>query len=145
MSDRKPFLRTLLQHRSDWIEQQVFERAAANGYGALTPAMVRLFGHMGGRPIGVSDLARRLAITKQAVHQMALVAIEMGLIELIPSETDGRVKLLRFTQKGWDMSDLAAAELTRIEAELVDSLGEADVLELRRILSKAWPGDDTVQ
>lgn len=142
MSPRKPHLRALLQLRAEWLEEQVFQRAAANGYAQLTPAMVRMFGHMGGRPIGVSELARRLAVSKQAVHQVANEVVRMGLVELIPSEQDGRVKLLRFTQRGWAMSDRAAEELQRIEAEIADKIGRDAMEELRRLLALEWPGDD---
>lgn len=124
------------------MEERVLAGAAKHGYGHLTPAMVHMFGHMGGRPIGVSDLARRLGVSRQAVHQIASEAAKLGLVEFIPSELDGRVRLLRFTEQGWLMSDRAAAELDRIEADLARRIGQRDLNELRRILSQAWPGDD---
>lgn len=113
--------------------------ARRNGYGFVTPAMNRLFAHMGRRPVGLSELARRLAVSRQAVHKLACEAAEHGLVEFVESETDGRVKLLRFTREGWAMSANATQELRRIEQELVDALGEDDVNELRRILTRAWP------
>lgn len=123
----------------------MFERAAANGYENMTPALVRLFGHMGGRPVSTSEVARRMAVSKQAVHQLANEAVRRGLIEMVPSERDGRVKLLRFTQKGWEMSDSAAAEIQRIEAEIARCIGRDSMEELRRILALAWPGDHDPQ
>lgn len=144
MAEHPPYLRTLLRARTDWIEQRMLEGAARNGYGHLTPAMVRLFGHMSGRPLGISTLARRLAVSKQAVHQLATEGARLGLLEFVPSEQDGRVKLVRFTEKGWAMSDSASAELQRIEDELAATLGREDMAALRRILARPWPGDAPV-
>ncbi len=141
MQHGRPYLRSLLLARSEWMEERVFAGAAKHGYGHLTPAVVRLFGHMGRTPVGISEIARRMAVSRQAVHQLANEAARLGLVELVPSEHDGRVRLLRFTPQGWAMSDSAARELDRIEAELARRIGAEDVDSLRRILAKAWPGD----
>jgi len=138
---RHPFLRNLLLARSEWMEERVMRGARRNGYGFVTPAMNRLFAHMGRQPIGLSELARRLAVSRQAVHKLACEAASHGLVEFIESDKDGRVKLLRFTTQGWAMSANAAQELQCIEQELIDMLGEADVAELRRILARDWPRD----
>lgn len=127
--------------RSAWLEQTMFERASANGYGHLTPALVRLFGHMGRRPVSTSEVARRMAVSKQAVHQLAGQAVQRGLVEMVPSESDRRVKLLQFTPKGWQMSDTAATELQRVEAGIAACIGRPALEELRRLLALPWPGD----
>ena len=141
MPERTPYLRTLLLLRTEWLEQTVYERAEANGYQNMTPALVRLFGHMGRRPVSTSEVARQMAVSKQAVHQLANEAVRRGLVEMVPSATDGRVKLLQFTAKGWQMSDMAAAELQRIESEIAGRIGRPALEELRRILALQWPGD----
>ena len=145
MKHGRHFLRSLLLTRSEWMEERVFAGAAKHGYGHLTPAMVRLFGHMGRTPVGISEIARRMAVSRQAAHQLANEAAKLGLLELVPSEYDRRVKLLRFTSQGWAMSDSAARELERIEAELARHIGAGDLETLRRILAQSWPGDEAVE
>jgi DNA-binding MarR family transcriptional regulator len=135
----KHLLRHLLLARSDWMEASVMQGAKVAGYPSLTPAMNRLFAQLGGRPLGLSELARRLSVSRQAVHKIALDAARLGLVEFVASEDDGRVKLLRFTQKGWRMSTLAAAAFAATEQALAAHIGEANVEELRRILSLPWP------
>jgi len=73
------------------------------------------------------------------VHKLALEAERLGLVEFVPSEEDGRVKLLRFSQKGWRMSEEAAAAFVRMEEELARHIGKDNVEELRRILALPWP------
>jgi DNA-binding MarR family transcriptional regulator len=135
---KKTYIRTLLLERSHWMEEQLLRDAERSGYGDVTPAMSRMFARLPGRPVGLSDLARDLAISRQAVHQLALEGARMGLVEFVPSEADGRVKLLRFTQKGWAMVDTATRRLDRIEAELAEQIGTDNLEALRRLLGRPW-------
>ena len=142
MQPHKTLLRHLLLARSDWMEARVMEGAHRNGYGEVTTAMNRLFAQLRGRPVGLSELARALSVSRQAVHQLANEAARLGLVEFVASENDGRVKLLRFTQKGWAMSDSAARAFEAIEAELAQQIGAQDLVELKRILGKPWSADE---
>jgi len=142
MKPHEPLLRNLLLARSEWMEARMMENAERRGYGEVTTGMSRMFAHLAGRPIGLSELARRLAVSRQAVHQMANEAARLGLVEFVSSESDGRVKLLRFTQEGWTMSETAVRELQAIEDELARRIGPRDLEELRRILGKAWSDDE---
>jgi DNA-binding MarR family transcriptional regulator len=139
MSKSKPYLRNLLLYRTEWMESRVVERARRNGDTYLTPAMSRMFGYVARGPIGVSALARHLGVSRQSTHKLASEAARLGLIEFIDAPDDGRVKLLRFTDKGRAMSVSAVSEFRSIEEQLAETIGQRDVDELRRILSKAWP------
>ena len=131
MKAHKNLLRHLLLSRYEWVEQRMLARAARNGYGEVTAAQV-----------GLSELARRLGVSRQAVHQLAREAAALNLVEFVPSETDGRVKLLRFTQRGWAMSDSAAEEIEAIEAEIAQQIGAPALQTLRELLSQPWgPGE----
>lgn len=138
MISHKSLLRHWLLARSDWMEARVMEYAERNGYGHVTIAMNRLFAQLGGRPLGLSDLARRMSISRQAVYKLALEAERLGLVEFVDSEVDGRVKLLRFSQKGWAMSEQAAQDFERIENELATQIGSDNLEALKLILSMAW-------
>ena len=135
---KKPYIRSLLMQRSNWMEEQLLHDAEQSGYGDVTPAMSRMFARLPGRPVGLSDLARDLAISRQAVHQLALEAARLGLVEFVASEVDGRVKLLRFTQKGWAMVDAATSKLDEIEADLARQIGAENLEMLRSLLSRPW-------
>ncbi|MDD2545105.1 MAG: helix-turn-helix domain-containing protein [Burkholderiaceae bacterium] len=144
MKPAKTSLHQLLLARSQWMNARLMEGAARHGYGEVTDAMSRMFAHLAGRPVGLSELARLLAVSRQAVHQLANEAAALGLVEFVPSESDGRVKLLRFTQKGWDMSDTAVCEIEAIEAALAAQIGATDLAELKRILARPWVAGEAV-
>jgi len=138
----RPYLRTLLLRRTEWMEARVLEAARRNDYAGITPAMNRLFGHMRSRPVGLSDLARRLGVSRQAVHEIVRQAQAMGLVELFASPDDARIKLVRFTEAGWAMSESAARELRAIERSLAERIGECDLETLCRILALPWSEDE---
>ncbi len=138
MAREKIYLRTLLLQRMNWFEERILEKARGHGYAKVTPAMARLFGHMGGHPVGLSDLARLMGISRQAVHKLANDAVELGLIEAVPSPQDARVVRLQFTQAGWAMSARAAKDFDEIEGLLKDRIGARNVAELKRLLALAW-------
>lgn len=124
------------------MEERVLEHARLRGYGFVTPAMNRMFAHMKHRAIGISELARQLAITRQSVYQTAVSAHRRGLIEFIDHPEDRRVKLIRFNKNGIRMSVIASRALDQIEQELAAHLGQNDLETLCRILEKAWSGEE---
>lgn len=114
-------------------------RAASRyGYPFVTPAMNRLFAHMGAQPVSLSELGRKLAISRQAVRQTVLQARKLGLVELCADENDRRVICVRFSARGREMSRRAAAAIAEITAALERRIGRANVEALLRILGKDW-------
>lgn len=138
MTQAKLYLRHLLLTRSDWMERRLFDGAARNGYGDLSPAMARMCAHLAGRPLSLSELARRLTVSRQAVHKLAAETASLGYIEFVDSEADARVKLLRFTQKGREMAASARAELEAIEAQLAEHIGADKLEQLTALLAMPW-------
>jgi hypothetical protein len=89
MTVHKNLLRHLLMARSDWMEQRVMALAEINGYPHVSTAMNRLFAHLGGKPLGLSELARRLSVSRQAVHKLAQEAERQGLVEFVCRDRAG--------------------------------------------------------
>jgi DNA-binding MarR family transcriptional regulator len=131
-------LRQLLLQRSDWFEDRVLKAAPRYGYHFVTPAMHRLFAHMPAKPVSISELARRLAVSRQAVHQTVAEACRRGIVELIEDPDDARARKVRFTARGMKMVKSASLVVHGIESGLERTLGPRDLSALRRILSKAW-------
>ncbi|MEB5928585.1 MarR family winged helix-turn-helix transcriptional regulator [Acinetobacter schindleri] len=117
------------------------KNAQKNGYGYITPSMARLYSYLGDTPIAMSELARRLKISRQAVHQLVTEGLNSEFLEVIDSPEDKRIKLVKFSEKGKKMSDVALAEIHQAEQDLAKYLGEDNVKALRRILEMEWPED----
>ncbi len=136
-------LRVLLRSRLEWIEEHLIQNAEKNGYGYVTPSMARLYGYLGNAPVPMSELARRLKISRQAVHQLVNEGIHSGFLELLDSSKDKRIKMVQFSDKGQKMASVAIAEMNHAEEELKKHIGAENVIELRRILEMDWPNDLT--
>jgi DNA-binding MarR family transcriptional regulator len=134
-------LRTLLRTRLEWVEDRLMKNAEKNGYGYVTPSMARLYSYLGSAPVPMSELARRLKISRQAVHQLVTEGINANFLEVIDSPEDKRIKLVKFSADGKKMSAVALAEIHQAEEDLAKIIGESNVKELRRILELDWPED----
>jgi DNA-binding MarR family transcriptional regulator len=136
------YLRQLLMTRLSWVEDRLIANAERNGFGDVTPAMARLFTHLASKPLGLSELARRLAVSRQAIHKLALESARLGYVEFEGSEVDARVKHLRFTAKGEAMARSAEMELLAIERTLAEHIGADTLVQLKDILSRPWSADE---
>jgi len=84
--------------------------------------------------IRLTDLADRAGMTKQAMSELVNDLVEMGYLRRVPDPTDGRAKLIEFTDRGWASVHTVLASFKDTEAELVARLGERRMTELRRTL-----------
>ena len=137
-ANRLRSLRQLLLQRSDWFEDRVLRAAPRFGYDFVTPAMHRLFAHMPNNPVSISELARRLAVSRQAVHQTVGEARRRGIVKLVADPMDARLRKVCFTEKGMQMVRSASQAVRQIETQLEHRLGTRDVDTLRRILAREW-------
>lgn len=142
MSAARQTLRNLLMSRHEWLYDRTFATAADYGYGDVTPAMARLFAQVARGPISISELARRLAISRQSVHETVSIACDLGLVELADNPADRRVRIVQFTESGKRMSRAVLAVDRRMERELADRIGARNVAALKRLLALDWGSDE---
>lgn len=128
----------LLQSRTQWMAAQVEAAVLKHGYDDVTPAMGRLFTLMASGPMSVSEAARQLNVTRQAVHKLAAEAAALGYAQVLPDKGDARVRLLHFTARGRDLAKATQREVQRIESRLAKLLGERRLATLRDALATSW-------
>src|SRR5690349_10738908 len=66
----------------------------------LRPAHTGLLPHIDKEGTRLTELARRVGVTKQAVGQLVEDLERMGVVERAPDPLDGRARLVRFTDRG---------------------------------------------
>jgi len=84
--------------------------------------------------IRLTDLADRAGMTKQAMSELVNDLVEMGYLRRTPDPTDGRAKLIEFTDRGWAAVNTVLASFQATESALVARLGNRRMAELRRTL-----------
>jgi DNA-binding MarR family transcriptional regulator len=82
----------------------------------------------------LTDLAERLAVTKQAAIKVVDEMERRGLLERVAHPEDRRAKVLRATDRGRKVRATALAASRRMERDLRRAAGDADVDALRRAL-----------
>jgi DNA-binding MarR family transcriptional regulator len=120
------------------------ERAIARvnqepGRAQLRPAHTNLFPHIDFHGTRLTDIAKRIGITKQAVGQLVAELEEMGVVELLADPDDGRAKRVRFTSRGTAAIRHGLDVLRTIETQLSDSIGETQMRALHRALLALVP------
>ena len=102
---------------------------ARSPYGFVIRALAR-------EPVGLTELAERLGVTKQAAIKVVDEMETRGFLVRRPHPADRRAKVLALTDKGEAMRAAALAESRAMERELREELGDADVDALRRVLTR---------
>jgi DNA-binding MarR family transcriptional regulator len=103
---------------------------------AIRPAHTQLLPHIDLEGTKLTDLARRVGATKQAVGELVDALEAQGLVERVPDPLDRRAKLVRFTDRG-KKELVAGLELLRaMEGELAEDLGQARMKRLGQTLRR---------
>lgn len=133
-----PNLKQLLLERADWFAREIMKGVKRSEHAYITPAQSRLLAHMGGKPMNMAEIARRLAISRQAVHKTVGELARRGILEVTDDPQRGNSKLVRYTDKGRLLNRAGAQIIQRIEDDIGERLGPARVKELKRLLSEPW-------
>ena len=100
----------------------------------LRPAHTSLLPHIDKEGTRLTELARRLGVTKQAVGQLVEDLEVMGVLERTADPLDGRAKLVRFTARGLEAILHGLGALREVEAEIERRAGARAVQALRSAL-----------
>jgi DNA-binding MarR family transcriptional regulator len=111
-------------------EQALARVDLPEGAPRIRPAHTSLFPHIDLAGTRLTELAKRMGISKQAVGQLVDELEQLEVIERIADPEDGRAKLIRFRQRpGASLLD-GLAHLRRFETELGEALGPARMAAL---------------
>lgn len=118
------------------LNEQAVERIPVpDGSPRLRAAHTGLFPHIDHQGTRLTELARRMGISKQAVGQLVDELEQMGVLERVADPTDGRAKLIKFSSApGRSLLD-GLAQLRAFELELGEEIGDARMVALHDGLS----------
>lgn len=103
----------------------------------IRPAHTSVFPHIDLDGTRLTEIARRMGISKQAVGQLVSDLEEMGTLERVPDPEDGRAKLVRFRRIDGELSIMGGlAVLGEFEAQLRKRLGARSMDQLADLLAR---------
>lgn len=135
--DNLPLGQLLLQAFS-WFDQSLLATLAARGWPELSHSQSLIFAHLEKEGSRSSELARRIGVTRQAVHKTLNELRALELVVLTPDPTNRSAKLVKLSSKGERNVAAALDAFADIEAALAKRLGAEKVALLRQVLAQDW-------
>tara|TARA_A200000159_G_C7077751_1_gene237164 strand:+ start:58 stop:510 length:453 start_codon:yes stop_codon:yes gene_type:complete len=136
--DYKDFLETnllrLTMELVEWMEAEMIELNKTSQYrGSI--AEIRLFNALRGEEKSISEVAKIMNISRQAVHQTVHKLVNLGYLELISQDGNKKNKIIKITALGQEIRKQGSEHLMEIERKLSWNLGERNLEFIKTILS----------
>ena len=132
---RKSFGQVLLKAARLFNEQALQVLRDRTGLSQIRAVHTTVLPHLELDGIRITDLAQRVGVTKQAVGQIVTELEDLGLLERVADPSDGRAKLVVFTESGKQSLFVGLAALARVEEELAKTLGKRRMRDGATLLS----------
>jgi DNA-binding MarR family transcriptional regulator len=108
---------------------------AAAGYADTYPSWgTNLFHHLREGGLRLTELAERTHTTKQALRYTINQLEAAGYVERVPDPADGRAKIIRLTERGWEGRRVADEIIASIEHECAQELGEERIRQFEALM-----------
>jgi DNA-binding MarR family transcriptional regulator len=130
-------LNELLLARSDWLAQQLLEAVKMARFD-ITPAQTRLLAQMAGKPTSMAELARRLGVSRQAVHKTVSELVRREILRVEEDPERGNATKVVYTELGREVNREGAKIIQSIEARLAQRIGERKINQLKQLLQDQW-------
>ena len=118
------------------FETSVLEKMALAGHAECTLSHINVTRNLDLEGTRATELARRAAMTKQSLGELVAQLEELGIVKREQDPTDGRAKVVLFTERGRSWLEHFHAVLEQTEREMESELGPALYKGLKRGLSK---------
>lgn len=127
-----------------WFDEALRSSLAAQGCPSLTHAQSLVMSCLVSDGIRISELARRLEMTRQGA-QKAVVALEaLGLVHTETDHTNSSAKIVCLTEMGLQNIETAQRIFSDLEKELSTRIGAAHARALRDALERDWSEPPTL-
>ena len=121
-----------------WFDEGLQNYLQARGWPAVTRPQSMVMANI---VLGVrrpSEIARRLGVSRQAIHATLNQMVELGMVALVDDPTNGRVKEVTVTPQGERMRLDAQRAMVIMGDELGRRLGKAQLLKTAQLLHEDW-------
>ncbi len=115
---------------------QVAETFAAEDWGGLRQSHFRVVSGVPKEGVSVTELARRLGMTKQGCGQFVTHLAGTGHLSVERAPQDRRVRVVRRTPRGEDLIRAVTDRILRIEADWAAQVGERRYRTFRSVLEE---------
>jgi DNA-binding MarR family transcriptional regulator len=125
------------------LNERAIEHARKQTNKPIRVTHTALFPHIDLEGTRLTELASRLAVTKQAAGQLVDELVVMGMLERVPDPLDARAKLVRFSKRGRAGLLEGLSVLGDIEKEIRSRIGDAKMRTLHDALASIIEHEET--
>ena len=116
------------------VRERIYEGVLEAGYTDLSRAQVFLLRWPPFDGLRPSEIATRNQLSRQAINDLLSDLEKKGYLKRIPDPTDGRARIVRFTERGWGLTQVMRDMSFATEQEWTRALGEVRFAEFRNTL-----------
>ena len=139
IEDRTAYVGALMRAGWQWVRARVYNGVLAAGYDDLNPAHVGLFRYPTLDGLRPTEIAERMQITKQSVHNLLTHLEDRGYIERQPDPSSKRSRIVRLSLKGRRLEREVRSQARQAEEEIAATLGPRQFAQLRDALEGLIP------
>ena len=121
-----------------WADEGLQNALKKQGWPGITRAQSLVFVNISEGVTRPSEIASRVGVTRQAIHQTINEMVELGYLSLQPDPTDRRAKVVVYTEQGKEVGGATVSALREIESSLSNRIGNQRVVALREALAQEW-------
>lgn len=122
----------------DWFHDGLQSSLSELGWPAFTRPEMLVMMHVHSGAIRPADIARRLRLTRQAVHSTITGLVDRGIFALAPDPEDGRIKIITLTWTGHAIQNDSQRILEQLVQTLSDRIGAQNIDAMRQAFSRSW-------
>ncbi len=127
----------LLRNPYDTLLLRLHDGLSAAGYADSFPSWgTNIFYCLKDGGLRLVELAERTHTTKQAMSYTVNRLEEAGYVERVADPKDGRAKIIRMTQRGWEIRRIGDEIIAEVEEECVRRLGEERMRQFEELLEE---------
>lgn len=121
-----------------WLDESLQARLHDHGWPDVSRAQSMVMLNIAAGVTRPSEIARRLGISRQAIHTTIAQMVELGMVLLEVDQTDGRHKRLHLTEFGEGMRADAQTSMDEIMGSLEKRLSKALFAAFLKALEADW-------
>lgn len=133
----RPPLIALVERAERALVADLVSAAAERGFPEVRVSHNAVFATLQAEGSRVSDMAARAGITKQSLAAIVRDLEGAGLVTVSPDLSDGRAKVVKYTDRGLQCARGGAAYLREVEDALASLIGRDRLDDLRELLDQA--------
>ncbi|MGE2737882.1 MarR family winged helix-turn-helix transcriptional regulator [Mycolicibacterium vaccae] len=116
------------------VETRLLKAIADAGFADITIAQTRLLQRLTTGGMRLTDMAEQARVTKQTAGALVAQLEGAGYVERRPDPSDARARLVTLSARGAQVCRLAGTEISRVEDEWREHLGDSTFTALRDAL-----------